>query len=302
MAVLSADLIPYLTRPKVSVILAQIENVDQGDDPVVQTGIVHLRVLELLNAASVAVGDMVRVPFERMTQPPDRNRNAPNHWNVLPLSQGGYLILACSAMGGDARGLAARGIVSPTSEVVSVVREIYRVERMPIGDQKNSMLQSGLTAEHELMRYYSIDAITRRHLVNRDVAASMLQTALSLPGLGEDTKEALGEAVGSEYVFDEDRGQEPVNVLVIGTLAKQFSTAMDPEPRSFWVNELASTLFSEFADDERQDSAIRTAVVRAVSEPSSAAMIKALADYSQEVREDDQEIARELLGVWQAAQ
>ena len=304
MSVLSADLIPMFSDPSTSVILGSIEKVLKSGNEQFDTGELYINVIESFNSQAPVNAEQLRVPYQRMAQIQDRVRNAQNHWNVLRLQPGDLLILACRP--GESAGiwtcLAARQPTSASDSAIQAVRAIYQVEHLPQGDQKTSLLRKGLDSSSDLIFFYSIDAITRRQVVARPVAAQMLYKILSRDAIDGEIEEQLVEALVSEYIFDEDLGAEATNTLVLEVLANKFVGASDSEVRSLWLDELAATLFSEYDDDETVDSAIRKQLIQSISTPDIATVIEALAAYKAEATDpEDIELVQDVLDLWKAA-
>jgi hypothetical protein len=318
---LSADLIPYISDPSVSLLLTRVAGVGGVvRDGIWEQGTVRLNVIEVFRGDRFRAGDTVEVPFIRMASQELRPHNAENNWNNLDLSTGALMIVACrpAAPAGATNlaapavaatrpiepvawvALAAIALAAPNDPAVGDVRRAVQIEALP-PDHRPQPLQDALIDSKELLRRYAIHAIAARHVVPRAVAVDMLDNAINSPRTDRDDKLVLAEPLATEDLFRAPPAVDPVNVHVVSVLAHGLVTEPDPERRMMWVKFLSSRVMQEFSEDPKADHAARQELVRSVRTPPPKQVLGMLLAQAEHGSPAEQELTRDLSKVWHEA-
>jgi hypothetical protein len=303
---LSGDLIPFLSDRSVPVILARITNIEKrsGADQT-EAGIVTLRVLRVLRGGRLKNGDLIAVSFGgRFVDPLVRVRNRFNQWNQLSLTPGDLLLMAVKPGAADHNyiGMAAVQVQSADDPQVPAAQQICGIEDEQRSEPKEHLLSQALFSNQPMLRFYALEAISRKNVIKRDRGARMIEDAILSSGLSAEAKQDLGSKLITGGFFDESQGADSVNAGIIAVLAKQTVESRDPEIAEQWMELLSSALGNEFSPAPHEDREIKVRLVRSVNNPTADQVISFLAtQVASTATADGREIAKKLLNLWKSA-
>lgn len=304
---LSPNLIPSISDPSASMIVAKIEGktLAPGDAGASERGTLKLSVARLIHSESLKEGAIIETPFERVRDLQIRVLNRANQWNALPLNDGELMLIALKPDDPPKTytALAAQTVSSATSSEANAALQCYRIELLSDDPTfKRQLVAQALESNDDLLKYYALDLITRRHGFVREVGAGLIEAAINSDKVPADAKQDLGFRLAGGGYFDATQGVEPVNLGIASSLARQLASSHDAKSRVQWTGFLSSCLFREFSSDPKRDHETRLALVREIREPGSPQIISALNLVSRDVA--DQGAARQakkLLEIWQTA-
>lgn len=301
---ISADLVPFIFAPKVGLALIMVTGVDIANEaPTVESGIVHVQVLESFRPAEPRSGAPVTFPFAREADPRTRLLNGANTWNVLRLEPGARLLVAWTPV--DARNgsyslVAALDVEQSGPPEVAELKESVAIQSLPPSNPaRKQRLANGLVAGKSILRRYASTAVGPQQFVPRAEGVAMLKEAIVSERTDADDDLALANALVEPPLFDADKGDDEPNRIVLTTLASELISA-DSEHSSLWLRYLYSRVMAELSDDADEDARRRRELLRAIGVAENA--------LSEKLRRliaeagPDLELATELLGAWQGSQ
>lgn len=305
---LSADLVPFISQPDASMLVAQVyetqwtRRIEQ--DLEVEAGPVPFGVLEVLHGQAPRTGEFIWVPARRIADPLIRVRNQSDRWNALPLRPGDILILAVRPTG-DPRfwmGLAAKQVASAEAAEVAAVRRCYVMEEFQGSDQQRSqMLAEALRSGQDLLRFYALDYLRRHVQEARVTAVQLISNAIASAGIAPDHRLQLGTALAGQTFFVRDRKADEANQTVVAALATGLVHESDPRKRTSWARILASCVLMEFSAEPGADQQVRSALIRSPRNPPAQQVIPALGEAFLNGAPDEKTILDRLLKAWQSA-
>jgi hypothetical protein len=305
MAYLSNDLIPQFSDGS-EMALVRVLNSESvvHPDGNQETGTVALQVIEVLEGGSLSVGQQLKVDFERDAVIPVRVRKGFNYWNQLSLTTGELLIFAGKPVEppNSWQAISAQKVETADAPEIQAARKCFEIENFSGTDKaKRKMLEDALVAEQELLQNYSLDCIGRRRLVDRDTGAQMINKAIILKAMDPERRLSLADDLSDVYFFDPEKGaDDATNRLTMAVLSRELLRDQTQEIREQWIDLIASCVNSEFAEEEQKNNQIRNKLLRSV--PNAGQVTSAISDYAKRVvEEEDKEIAKELLTIWNEA-
>jgi hypothetical protein len=111
--------------------------------------------------------------------------------------------------------------------------------------------------------------------VPRDTGAAMLASAAAAPDTSVESKIAFVKALAARNYFQYELGADPVNLLVVRTIANLLIHA-DAKRGPLWMQFLGSTVAIQFSKDPAKDAEIRRSLIRGVTDPPPERVIAAL--------------------------
>lgn len=152
-------------------------------------------------------------------------------------------------------------------------------------------------ASNRFLVRYAANALQRRAVLGRDAGARVLAEALDSGATSAAEKLQLAGPL-SEFL-DADRGSDPVNALIVATLARGFAAEAAPERRSTWAAHLEASLLAKFSNSPMADQQVRAALIGQVNRPPPAQMVALLTTFAREHPDDDR--AKTLVHAWRRA-
>jgi len=304
---LSANLVPYFSDLAASLIVARITGVQLNptNNADLETGVLNLTVARVIHSQVLSEGNSIETLLERIADPEIRLRNQFNLWNALPLDQGDLLLVFVKPDRPPRMymALAAARLSSLADPELIAAQQCYEIELLRDNPPlKQHLLASALGGPSDLLRFYALDVVIRRHALNRQASASILESAVSSEKVPANAKRDVGFHLASADFFDETLGADSVNVGIVSVLAKQMVSSQDRQSREQWLSFLSSCVSREFSDDAKRDREMRLALVSAIRVPDSQEVISVL---TRAVREasgpDEAKPAKRLLEAWQGA-
>jgi hypothetical protein len=302
---LSADLVRYIPQPGASTAVLKVAGTqltkqsEAGSD--VEVGTVKFEVVEVVNSTVLRSGGKLEVPLKRFADPLIRARDPANQWNNLALRSDDLLLAICAVGEPLQRGsaLAAVGVASATSPEVGAMRQCFTIEKFAgAPEQKQELIKQALGQKQDLLRYYALDYIGKRHGVPRPVAAHLIQQTISSTQVQPEIKPDLGAYLTRLEIFDSSKKADAANQAVVSALAQGLVLDNSPERRLDWIQYLGSCVLGEFSENSSKDQEIRLQLVRSVHQPSAAQVITALTDASTLGTKQEKEATKELLECW----
>lgn len=305
MEILNADIVPYISETEVSMLLLELTGakVEATTDSGTEVGEVKATVVEVFHSDDVETGQEIVIPFERVADEQARFSQGFDKWNTLSLAAGDLLIMASAPLDPPERwqGLGVLEVEARDAPEIAAVHRCYKIEATSKEPQKYKVeLRTALGDADDLIRYFAIDAVTRRELYDRHDAVAMLSQALGRVQESSVIREDLTTALG-DYFFDEEQGVDAINVEVIGAILKATIAESDREAQGELVQTLASLVFSGFADDEKEDEALQIELAQRVQDPPISRVIPVLEAHAAAGEDDEREVAQDLLDIWRAA-
>ena len=305
---LSPDLVPSISNTHASLVLARIANsllaLEKDHDPQIETGIIRCEIIEVFRSSTLKPGAVIEVPASRIADPLIRVRNRFDQWNNLPLKPGQLLVMACEilAVPSTWKAIAAEPVKSPVAPEIKAVRQCLVIEEFSADPaRKHEMLFDALESPERLLRYYALDAIGRRAVVDRKTGVRLIAKAITSPSVTADNKLELGVVLTSNAFFHKDRHAEASNGMAVATLAEGMVREPDPAHRLEWAKYLASCVLIEFSPVSHADREIRTSLVKSIQNPPHEEVESKLSSLSHIGATDEQAVVRSLLEAWRNA-
>jgi hypothetical protein len=195
--------------------------------------------------------------------------------------------------------LAAEEVPAVDTTLVAAMRRARAIERQQNPATRLAMLEEAIKGRQDLLFRYALDAISRRKLVPRNEAARMMADALVSNGQPKNMKLSLVQQLTKGPVYEDDLGADPVNRVVIGSVAGVLARETEPEWSRIWTQFLAASLLPVFSPDANQDRSIRQTLIRAVPEPTRRQVPEILSKSVQQSPTDAR--IPKLLEAWRAA-
>ena len=305
---LSADIFPFVADSKARTALARIESVVPSPaptpDPEFETGILELKVLEVLAGPPPAVGAGFRVAFRRAADPQARVRQGFNQWNNLPLAPGRLLLVACdfATSDRDCQGLGAIAVESSADPAVLGLSRCYALERARgAGRLDREMLAAALGSESDLLFRYTLNLLVERNALSRDAAVTLIdQGVRSGQVRGERALDLVREGLGSG-LFSVAGGADPPNVRLLALAAAMLIAEPEPRQRQAWARALASAVLREFSPHPKENAEQRRRLIASIVEPSAARVVQTLGAMAVAPGAGNPTIARDLKDAWCSA-
>lgn len=304
---LSPDLVPFFADQVASLIAAKVVGRQEGREGKneLETGTLKLVVERVIHSPTLKRGDAIETPFARIADPDIRDRNQFDQWNSLTLEQGELLLLFVKPSPPPPLyiALAAEPLASLDDPELGAAERCYQIE-LHNGDPsaKRQLLTNALEGTADLSRFYAVDFLTHRHAFDRKTASAIFEAAISSANIPAEARSELGFKLASADLFDQKLGAEPVNVSIVSALAKQFVSAPNTASAQEWLGFLSSCVSREFSSDAQRDREMRSALVKAVRDPSPQQVISALTTAVRSASDPDEAaVAKRLLSVWQRA-
>jgi hypothetical protein len=304
---LSPNLIPSISDPSASMIVAKIEarTLAPGDSSASERGTLKLSVARVIHSENLKERAIIEISFERVKDVQIRVLNRVNQWNALPLNEGDLMLIAVKPDDPPKTytALAAQSVSSSSDSEADAALQCYRIELLskdPMEQRK--LVAQALESNDDLLKYYALDLIVGRHAFVREVGAALIEAAMNSERVPANAKPDLGFRLAGAGYFDATKGVEPVNLGIASAIAKQLVSSHDAKSKGQWTGFLSSCLSREFSSDSKLDRDKRFALVREIREPSSQQIISALNLVAQD--SSDQGAARQakkLLEIWQTA-
>jgi len=301
---LASDLVPYISNREAALILATVDSArwaPAADDPGMEDGTLHLRVRELFSDSGPKPGALLTIGAQRYGDAKKRRQMGFDSWNVLPLEPGNSLVMAV-AKGPSASewiALAAEAVPSGDTALVVAVRRAREIEKEQDPAARRRMFDEALKSHQDLLFRYALDAIGRRGREPRKEAAKMMVDALVSQGQSKNAKLTLVQQLTRQPIYEDERGADPVNQLVIGSVAGVLATESEPQWSLVWTQFLAASLLPAFSADVNQDREIRQTLIRAVPEQTRRLVPEILAKAAQQSPTDPR--IPKLLEAWKGA-
>jgi len=301
---LSPDLIPFISEPNVSMAVVAVTGArwarQMSGDLEVDSGPVTFQVISAIHG-TLRDGQSIEVPARRVVDRSARVRHNFDAWNTLLLSSGDYLILAVrpGASPRTWKGVAGRAVPGPDASDVQAVRRAYEIEEAG-GDlaAKAGMLEGCLRSRQELLVFYALDYL-RRHASDRSAAARILAGAVvSLPA--SEQKLEMGRALAGAEFFQRPAKADPVNRMVVASLASALVQEIDGSRRASWSQLVVSCVLMDFTGDEAENEKIRVALIYAPGSPAPDRVVSAISSAQHFATSDAQPYLLRLKRVWQS--
>ena len=299
---LASDLVPYISDPTATLVLAAIVSARWSPDPAEPTtelGTLQVRVAELFSDSGPKPGETLTIIADRYGDPVQREHMGFNAWNVLPLEPGNSLATAIRKVAAGWTALAAQAVAAGDNNFLPALRHAREIEKMQDTAARRRLLEEALKSPQDILFRYALDAITRRGQVPRSDAAQMIVGALGSGSHSKNAKLMLVQQLTRRPIYEDDLGPDPVNRLVIGTVAGVLAAEADPEWALIWTQFLTTTLLPAFSTDSNKDREIRHTLIHSVPEPARRQVPEKLAGAAQQSPRDPR--IPKLLEAWKAA-
>ena len=300
---ISADLVPFIFVPKVGLALIMVTGVDIANEaPSVESGIVHVQVLESFRPTDSRSGAAVTFPFAREADPRTRMLNGANAWNMLRLEPGARLLVAWTPVDAGAGRyslVAALDVESSGPPETAELKESVLIQSLPPNNPaRKQRLANALVVGKSILRRYSCAAVGPQQFVPRAEGVAMLKDAIASPRTNADDDLALADALIEPPLYDADKGDDAPNRTVLTTLASELISA-DPQHSSLWLRYLYSRVMAQLSDDADEDAMRRRELLRAigVDKNALAAKLRTL----MTIAGPDVDLASELFAAWEQA-
>jgi len=305
--ILSADLIPFFSEAKISMLLVKIIDIklvqDMDVDIEMEVGILTTEVLQVFHSKDFEKGAIIGIPFKRVFDPSIRARNNINQWNNLPLVKGRLLLVGgVTDIPNVLKAQAAINIDTLDAPVISAVRQCYIIEKDNDIMEKHLLLQGALTGRENILRYYTLDFLGRRSMLGRKVGAEIISKVIISEKTAYDDKLDLSFYLTRNYFFDSELGNDSTNQIVVASLAMILIQETEVERLSDAAQLLASCVLDEFSPKMDTDRLIRSSLISAIQNPTPRQVRKILQDLLYKVDEMERERIKKLLDVWQISE
>jgi hypothetical protein len=305
---LSGDLVPSISQPDTSMIIAQLEDArwtrrtEQGLE--IEIGSVDFRVMDAVHGTKLHPQDLIQVPASRIASPTVRVRNRSNYWNAVRLNPHDTFILACRPTDDPRvwKAMAARQVSSSAAGDVSAVRKAYEIEEFSGSPAENlKLLGAALQSDLDLLNRFALNYLERQDATQRDSAVQLLHDAILSSKVASDRKLNLAVALSGQPFLLREGKADSANQMVIGTLATALVNETDSANRSTWARILSASVLAEFTPDPQEASRIRSSLMRSPQDPPPARVTAALSDLAAHSSGEEKEIVSRLLKAWQSA-
>ncbi len=306
MDLLGNDLVPSISDPTASVVLAVIVRVRMAapPEPGWEQGTATLQVRRVFSSPTLQNGNSLDVPFARNVSPILRVRNRLNYWNVLPMEPGNQLLLTCRPVksSGAWIGIAGRQVQSSSDPVLSEIAECYRLEHFSGPNEvRREMLTKALTVSGSLLGQYALDSIGRRRTVTREVGSAMIEKAIASDMTTQEDRLELARQLMNGYFFETAHGADPTNQSIVSALARGFVHSREATDKPSWIEVLGSAVLRRFSDLPEQDQEIRSALICGVPTSLRAEVSTALSPQPLGSAAEESEVAFRLQNAWRNA-
>ena len=293
-----SDLVPFIAEPNVVLALARVVSATWTPLPseAREAGAVRLELIDVIRGQGLSSGAAIEISGKRLANEQSRDRERTDRWNSLAFEPGDLLLMALRP-GNHFSALAADPVDSPASPAVAALRRASEIERIEPVEARRTALAQALTAPDELLRDYALDCLGRRGLASRAEAAGIIARALLAADLPPSAASSLVGELTSRHFYRYELGADPVNVQVIGSLAR-LVTSGESARRPLWAQFLAASLTIEFSKDPHQDAGMRASLIRAVTDPTPQRVIDALQQQLSAGTKDPR--VQKLLEAWRA--
>jgi hypothetical protein len=269
----------------------------------VETGDALLEVVESFHGKGPGPGARIRVHVLRAADPPIRARNNFNQWNNLNLGPGALILLACKPAEPPDRwtGIAGLQVDSTASPVLAAVRRAYDLEYSKAPpEQKNAMWTAALTSNEQVLRYFALDALGRRHAVPRNIAVPLVAHAVAAKTLQPQERLDLAAHLTGSPFFERQFEDDAGNQRVVSVLAEALLHEPGDAQRVVWARYLASCILMRFADDATADARIRAGLISATRIPATQ-LVDVLRRTALLAADDERKQLERLAAAWSAA-
>jgi hypothetical protein len=300
---LSPDLIPFISKPQVSMAVVQVRDMrwsrQMDGDIQVDIGPVTLYVVSSVFGA-LREGQLIEVPAKRIVNPAVRVRHNFDAWNTFSLVPRDLLLLAVRP--GDTptnwTGVAGQAVASTDAPDVQAVLRAYAIEEAK-GNlaAKAEMLDGALRSGNNLLIFYAIDYL-RRHASERETAVGILARAVSVPLSSNEKLEVGRGMVGAEF-FVRSAKADAANIVVVTALSNALALEPDGARRVVWAQLLVSTVLMDFTGDAAENGRIRLALAHAPSGPVADRVASAITSAENFAAPDALPKLRELKSVFE---
>lgn len=305
---LTGDLVPWISDPGAHGVAVTVMQVDlkamPGQVPATAAGTVGVRVDEVLSSTTLAVGDLVSLPVQQVTDPSVRVRNAADHWNVLELKAGRHWSLMCR-VGADkqhALALAAVELAPDNPAELPALRAAYTLERsVRAGRPDLEAFARGLVAATDTLHRYALDSLARRQVFGRDQGAAVLTRAASSLASADNRLVDAATFALRTGLFAAAQGADPANASIVSLIAGGLVAEKDEARRVRWVRLLTASCLGEFSEDPQRDAETRRQLLRAVKTPSAADVVKALENQAGRSDEPGRALVQRVIEAWRTA-
>jgi hypothetical protein len=300
---LSADLVPYISDASASLILAHVTSANWSQQPnqTLEKGTIELQVDEVFQGGSLRPGEHFTISGERPSDPDIRFLNLRDQWNAIPFVKGDLLLMAVRAVTrANVVPLAAIQVHSKTDPEVGALRQACEISRVQDAAQRRALLRQALESPQDLLFRYALDDLGHHQTASREQGAEMIVQAIFSKGISRDSRSALVNALTGRSYYEYELGAEPVNKLVIATLARLLAEEKNPKDLGVWTTFLSSSLSIQLSKDPVKDKEMRDALIRSVPEPTRKQVPAKLAEAAQ-LNPADPRIPM-LIKAWKTAQ
>lgn len=306
---LTSDLVPWIADPGAHGVAVTVMSVDlktlPGEVPATAGGSVRVRADEVLSSSVLAVGDLVSLPAQQVTDPEARDRNAADHWNVLDLKAGRQWLLICR-VGTDKRqglALAAVELSGTTQGEIVAMRAAYELERSVRSRRPDAEAYvRALAASSDTLHRYALDAVVRRQVFGRDQGAALLERAAHTQALAADRLVDAATLALRTGLYAAAQGADPVNIRIVSLIAAGLVGDRDEARRVRWLRLLTASCLGEFSDDPQRDADLRRQLLRAVKTPAAGHVLNALEIQARRSDDSSRALVLRLMAAWTAAQ
>jgi hypothetical protein len=304
---LSPDLVPVFSERDASMVVAKVLGREHShtNQSGVETGLLRLTLVRIVRSEKLKEGDAIETPFARVADRQIRLRNQFNAWNSLSLDPGELLLLGVKFERAPHTyvSLAAARVSSTNDPLITAAQQCYEIELIRDNPAaKKQLLTRALESPEDLLRFYALDVITRRHALNREDSVNILESAIRSEKTPSGAKRDIGFQLVSSDFYKTSLGPDPLNVRVVSVIAAQVVNSPDSKFRTQWLSFLSSSVSREFSSDPAKDRELRLSLVRAVRTPLPQQVIAALTQAVREApSEADAKPAKRVLDIWQAA-
>jgi len=299
---LSPDLVPFIPDP--NAVLALVRVISCAVTPLPQQQeeqlVVHLETLDVIHGEKLKAGEPIEISGKRLADEDARYRSHFDKWNVLPFQPQDLLIVALAPGQRPAAwiGLAAEQVASAADPAVAALHRASSIEHTPAGSPlRAAALEEALSSPTDLLQRYAVEAVGRRAAVTRQAGAEMISRALFSERIPPDARPPLALKLASRDFYHFEEGAEPVNFVVIRTLARLLVDG-DAAQRPLWTQLLGASLTIEFSKDPHKDAEMRSSLIRAVTDPAPQRVVAALEQQAAQGSKDPR--VPKLIAAWKA--
>jgi hypothetical protein len=309
---LRVDLVPSVADPPARLLLGRILAAERGPGPMTgwESGRVTLRVDQVVRGADVRPGDTLTVPFDRLADEQNRDKNPVNHWNLLPLARGDLLLLACRPVPDITlwHADAAMQVAAPQDPAVAELGRACQLEefRGPAAEKVRQFAEAFTRPNTSLtdagvLRRYVLHALDDRGVLERHDGVEVIARALASDAVAPAERVEVADHLTSDRFFRPEFGADAVNQRVVALLTRGLLAEADPDRRKRWSYLLSLVLLRRFSPDDARDRDARRALIRATGTPPPPAVADLLARQAEEEEEGDRKDTLKLLTAWRAA-